>query len=294
VEVEALEKSYGRKRAVAGISFSVSAGEIVGLLGPNGAGKTTTVEILEGLTRRDAGRVLVLGRDPEKRDRRLRAYIGVVLQSAGIDGELTVFETLRLYAAMYTPRRSTREVVRDVGLTDCEHMRLSNLSGGQRRRVDLALALVGNPSVLFLDEPTTGLDPAARRATWHVIAKLREQGVAVLLTSHYLEEVQQLADRVIVMRAGNIVANDAPQSIVGTSGHVTIISFQTNGDGTLPTGPWRRVPSEDGLTELTTEEPTEALRVLTVWAADRGVELANLEVRQRSLEERYLELTTDP
>jgi ABC-2 type transport system ATP-binding protein len=294
VEVEDLEKFYGKKCAVAGISFSVSSGEIVALLGPNGAGKTTTIEILEGLRRRDAGRVLVLGRDPERRDRRLSTYVGVVPQSTGIDGELTVSETLRLYASFYKPRRSVDGLMDEVGLIDCEGVRLSELSGGQRRRVDLALALVGDPCFLFLDEPTTGLDPAARRSTWHVISKLREQGVAVLLTSQYLEEVQQLADRVIVMRSGAIVANNAPESIVGPSGQVAIVSFHIDADEILPAGPWQRVPSERGSVELITEQPTEALRVLTAWATGRGSELAGLEVRHRSLEERYLELTADP
>ena len=293
IVVESLEKSYGPRRAVAGVSFTVGEGEIVGLLGPNGAGKTTTIEILEGLRHRDGGSVLVLGRDPQKRDRRLNACMGVQPQSSGIDNELTVRETIKLYASFYRNRSPVDEIIRNVGLVESEHSRLLNLSGGQRRRVDLALALVGNPIVLFLDEPTTGLDPAARRKTWEVIAALRERGSAVLLTSHYLEEVQHLADRVIVMRTGSIVANDAPDRIIGHSGQGVVISFRSNA-ATLPIGPWERVPSSYGTAQLVTEDAVESMRVLLAWATNFNIELDDLEVRHRSLEERYLELTNDP
>jgi ABC-2 type transport system ATP-binding protein len=292
IVVEDLEKAYGSHRAVAGISFSVGAGEIVGLLGPNGAGKTTTIEILEGLRRRDSGSVRVLGRDPEQRELRLNALVGVVPQSSGIDGELTVRETVKLYTSFYRDRALVSEILRDVGLEECERARLSTLSGGQRRRVDLALALVGNPRVLFLDEPTTGLDPAARRRIWAVISSRRALGVAVLLTSHYLDEVQHLADRVVVMRGGRIVANDTPAGIVGTSGRVVVISFHAT-SANLPSGPWHCESLGNGTVELTTEDPTDSMRMLLDWAAEVGIDLENLEVRQRSLEERYLELTGD-
>ena len=290
IVVEDLEKAYGSHRAVAGISFSVGAGEIVGLLGPNGAGKTTTIEILEGLRRRDSGSVRVLGRDPEQRELRLNALVGVVPQSSGIDGELTVRETVKLYTSFYRDRALVSEILRDVGLEECERARLSTLSGGLRRRVDLALALVGNPRVLFLDEPTTGLDPAARRRIWAVISSRRALGVAVLLTSHYLDEVQHLADRVVVMRGGRIVANDTPAGIVGASGRIVVISFRAT-NATLPIGPWHCAFLGNGMVELTSDDPTESLRMLLDWAAEIGIDLENLEVRQRSLEERYLELT---
>jgi ABC-2 type transport system ATP-binding protein len=294
IVVEGLEKSYGRRRAVAGISFSVRTAEIVGLLGPNGAGKTTTIEILEGLRGRDAGEVSVLGRDPKKRDRRLNVAIGVVPQSSGIDGELTVRETMRLYSSFYRGRRSVDDVIEVVGLRAFETTRLSSLSGGLRRRVDLALAIIGNPSVLFLDEPTTGLDPAARRKTWEVIAGLRAAGTAILLTSHYLEEVQFLANRVIVMRAGTIVANDEPDRIGGSPDLSVFIDSRCDDGAALPVGPWERVPASPGVVELVTDDATESVRILSTWAVSRGVKLEGLEVRHRSLEERYLELTAEP
>lgn len=291
VEVDGLQKSYGSRRAVRGMSFTVAEGEVVGLLGPNGAGKTTTVEILEGLCRRDAGTVLVLGRDPGKRDRWLTSRVGVVPQSAGIDEVLSVHGVVKLHASFYRPRRSVDELIEEVGLEECATQRLAHLSGGQRRRVDLALALVGDPKVLFLDEPTTGLDPAARRRTWDVIARLRDRGAAILLTSHYLDEVQQLADRVIVLRAGQIVADDAPDRIAGHSEHEAVITFRVEDSPELPAGPWELASGPHGTTMLATEDPTEAMRVLATWAVEAGLELEDLEIRRPSLEERYLELT---
>ena len=293
VEVRDLEKSYGDLRAVQGVSFTVAEGEVVGLLGPNGAGKTTTVEILEGLRRRDAGNVLVLGRDPGKRDRWLASRVGVVPQSAGIDEVLSVRRVVALYASFYRSHSPVEKILEEVGLHGCENQRMGHLSGGQRRRVDLALALVGDPRVLFLDEPTTGLDPAARRRTWDAIAHLRERGVAVLLTSHYLDEVQHLADRVIVLRSGRIVADDVPDRIAGQGRRAAIITFRIEVGAELPAGPWGSTSGPHGVTTLVTEDPTEAMRVLTSWAVDRGVELEDLEVRRPSLEDRYLELTGD-
>jgi ABC-2 type transport system ATP-binding protein len=294
VRVEGLQKSYGSRRAVSEISFTVAEGEVVGLLGPNGAGKTTTVEILEGLRKRDAGTVLVLGRDPGKRDRRLSACIGVVLQSEGIDDVLSVEEVVKLYASFYRPRCSVEEILEETGLCGCEQERLAHLSGGQRRRVDVALALVGDPRVLFLDEPTTGLDPAARRKTWDTITRLRDRGVAILLTSHYLDEVQQLADRVIVLRAGRIVGDDTPSHVAGHSGYEAVISFRIDDAIALPSGPWEPASVAHGVTTLVTEHSTEAMRVLTSWAVLHSVELEDLEMRRPSLEDRYLELTSEP
>jgi ABC-2 type transport system ATP-binding protein len=293
VEVEGLQKSYGSRRAVREMSFTVAEGEVVGLLGPNGAGKTTTVEILEGLRRRDAGTVSVLGHDPGKRNRWLTSRVGVVPQQAGFDEVLSVRGVVKLYASFYRPRRSVDEVIEEVGLNECAKQRLTHLSGGQRRRVDLALALVGDPRVLFLDEPTTGFDPAARRRTWDVIARLRDRGVAVLLTSHYLDEVQQLADRVVVLRAGQIVADDAPDRIAAHSGHGAVITFRIENAAALPVGPWELVSGTHGMTTLTTEDPTAAMRVLTTWAVECGLELDDLELRRPSLEDRYLELTNE-
>lgn len=291
ISVESLEKSYGKHKAVDGLSFSVVGGEIVALLGPNGAGKTTTIEILEGLSRADAGVVRVLGRDPGRRDRSLADHIGVVLQQVGIDEVLTVREVISLHASLYRRRRDVDILISETGLSDCARQRIGELSGGLRRRVDLALALVGDPSVLFLDEPTTGLDPAARRSTWSNIARLKERGVAVLLTSHYLEEVQALADRVVVMRKGRLIANDTPEHIAGDADQGALISFRIRDGLVLPSGAWEELPRRHDEILLSTNEPTEALRTLINWATGLAIELQDLEVRRPSLEDRYLELT---
>ena len=290
VVVNGLVKRYGATAVVDDVSFSISDGELVGLLGPNGAGKTTTIEILEGLRSPTSGEVRVLGSDPSRGGRRLKNKVGVVLQSAGMDGALTVEETVALYTSFYRPRRAVAEVA----LEECSRQRIATLSGGQRRRLDLALALAARPQVLFLDEPTTGLDPAARRRAWEVIAGLRTGGVAILLTSHYLDEVQHLADRVVVMNLGRIVAEGTPDRLGRRSGSVTRISFHPSFAEELPQGPWVRVDAAPGAVALTTEDPTEAMRILTSWAVDQGIELEALEVHQPSLEERYLELTGEP
>jgi ABC-2 type transport system ATP-binding protein len=293
IVVEGLEKSYGTHRAVDDLSFAVGEGEIVALLGPNGAGKTTTIEILEGLLRADAGKVRILGHDPSQRDRWLADRIGVVPQQAGIDEVLSVVEHLRLHASLYRRRRNVAAVIDETGLSGFERTRLGELSGGIRRRVDLALALVGDPQVLFLDEPTTGLDPAARRSTWSTVASLKARGVAVLLTSHYLEEVQVLADRVVMIRNGRLVANDTPGHIVGDADRVTLISFRLPVGVDLPSGVWEVLPPQSGEVLLASDEPADALRELLAWATASSIDLDDLQVRRPSLEDRYLELTSE-
>ncbi len=291
IEVHELVKRYGSMTAVDGVSFSVAEGEVVGMLGPNGAGKTTTIEVLEGIRAPTGGQVRVLGHDPARGGRHLKTQVGVVLQSAGIDGALTVAETIALYAGFYRHRRPVAEALAEVDLEECAGRRVAALSGGQRRRVDLALALAARPRVLFLDEPTTGLDPAARRRTWDVIAGLRGQGVAVLLTSHYLEEVQRLADRVVVMHLGRLVAEGPPDRLGGGSELASRITFRRTFTDELPPGPWERLAAAGTTVVLATEDATEAMHALTSWAVDRGVELEGLELRRPSLEDRYLELT---
>ena len=293
IVVESLEKSYGAHRAVDGLSFTVREGEITALLGPNGAGKTTTIEILEGLSRADAGSVRVLGRDPSQRDRWLADRIGVVPQQAGIDEILSVAEHLRLHASLYRASRNIDDVMVETGLLEFSQSRVGELSGGIRRRVDLALALIGDPRVLFLDEPTTGLDPAARRSTWSTISSLKARGVAVLLTSHYLEEVQVLADRVVVIRNGRLVANDTPGHITGEADSVALISFRLPEGIDLPNGIWDVLPPQQGEQLLSSNEPADALRQLLAWAKAISVDLDDLQVRRPSLEDRYLELTSE-
>jgi ABC-2 type transport system ATP-binding protein len=226
IEVEDLFKSYGPVDAVRGISFRVENGEVFALLGPNGAGKTTTLEILEGHRRRSGGQVSVLGVDPQLGGRAFRERIGIVLQAAGIDGELTVWEVLALYAGCYPRSLPVARVIELVGLEEKRRARVKTLSGGQRRRLDLALALVGDPDLIFLDEPTTGFDPAARRAAWRLVESLRGLGRTIVLTSHYMDEVQHLADRAIVLAGGRIVAEGRPDALGGSTPHETVIAFR--------------------------------------------------------------------
>ena len=291
--VEHLRKTYGATTAVDDVSFRVAEGEVVGLLGRNGAGKTTTIEILEGFRAPSAGTVRVLGRDPARGGRRLKNRVGIVLQSAGIDAALTVKEVVGLYASFYRPRRPVDDVLTEVDLEASAHVRVAQLSGGQRRRLDLALALSGSPTVLFLDEPTTGLDPAARHRTWDVISRLRERGVAILMTSHYLDEVQHLADRVVVLHLGRVVADGPPEHLRSEVRPMTVISFRLPVRLELPDGPWESGASGLPATTLMTERPTEAIRILASWASGQGLELEDLEMHPPSLEDVYLELTTD-
>nr|MBA3364893.1 ABC transporter ATP-binding protein [Actinomycetota bacterium] len=267
---------YAGKEAVRGVSFEIEPGEVFGLLGPNGAGKTTTVEILEGYRRRDHGAVSVLGVDPQHADAAWRERIGVVPQSSELYWNLTARENLALFAGYYGRPRDVDEVVRLVGLEDKRDARFRTLSGGQKRRLDLGVALVGDPELLFLDEPTTGFDPAARRAAWDVIRSLSELGKTILLTTHYIEEASQLADRVAVLRDGEIVAMGRPADLTGKAA-VTEIRYRRDGE----------------LVVLTSDEPTRVLHELTAAAVAEGVELERLEVRRPSLEDVYLELTED-
>ena len=276
IAVDGLRKSYDGHEAVAGISFHVAEGEVFGLLGPNGAGKTTTVEILEGYRKRDGGSVSVLGFDPDDAPRAFRERIGVVLQQSELVSNLTVRELLRIFAGYYEQRRDVDEVVELVGLAEKRDARIRSLSGGQKRRVDLALALVGDPDLVFLDEPTTGFDPAARRTAWQMIRSLRSLGKTILLTTHYLDEAQQLADRVAVIRAGEIVRQGTPEELIGAGGPVEI-RFRRDGEPIV----------------IETEEPTRVLHELTSEALRQGHELAQLEVRRPTLEDVYLELVEE-
>ena len=272
VDVSGLRKSYGDHEAVRGITFRIEEGEVFCLLGPNGAGKTTTIEILEGYRARDAGEVTVLGLDPGRRERTLRERVGVVLQHSETWPQITVDETLKIYAGYYSEPRNVDEVIELVGLEEKRNARIKTLSGGQKRRLDLGLALVGNPDLVFLDEPTTGFDPQARRNAWEMIRGLRALGKTILLTTHYLDEAQQLADRVAVLRDGVIVTEGTPAELVSSSR--TEIRYREHGEVKV----------------VSTDEPTRALHELTARAVAEGRELEELEVRRRSLEDVYLDL----
>ncbi len=274
VRVHGLRKRYGEYEAVRGIDFEIRAGEVFGLLGPNGAGKTTTVEVLEGYRARDGGEVEVLGEDPQRAGRAWRERVGVVLQSSSLYPGLTVRESLRLFAGYYARPRDVGEVARIVGLDEKVDAPVRTLSGGQKRRLDLGLALVGNPELVFLDEPTTGFDPGARRAAWETIRNLRSLGTTILLTTHYLDEAEQLADRVAVLRAGEIVRVGSPAELTGESAE-TEIRYRKNG---------REVVERSS-------DPTRRLNELTGDALARGERLEGLEVRRPTLVEIYLELT---
>ena len=276
ITVHGLRKSYDGVEAVKGISFEVARGEVFGLLGPNGAGKTTTVEILEGYRQRTAGEIAVLGIDPETRDLELRRHVGIVLQSTGFYTRATVRESVEHMAAAYPSPRDPAETIDLVGLRGKEDQRVGRLSGGQQRRLDLALALVGDPWVIFLDEPTTGFDPAARRAAWGVVRALKDLGKTVLLTTHYLDEAQSLADRVAIIKDGLIVAQGPPSELSPGRARYRV-AYDENG---------RRV-------ELETDEPTELLHRLTGEALARGERLQNLSVSRPTLEDVYLELTAE-
>jgi ABC-2 type transport system ATP-binding protein len=273
IRVQSLRKSYDGVEALRGVDFEVAPGEVFGLLGPNGAGKTTTVEILEGYRKRDAGEVEVLGFDPAGGGRAYRERIGVVLQQTELTPVLTVREIHELFAGYYERQRDVDEVIELVGLTEKRDARVKTLSGGQKRRLDLGIALVGDPDVVFLDEPTTGFDPAARRSAWETIRSLRSLGKTIVLTTHYLDEAQQLADRVAVLRAGEIIRIGAPAELTGAVAAVEI-RYRRNGE----------------LVTVETDEPTRVLHDLTAAALAAGQELEALEVRRPTLEDVYLEL----
>jgi ABC-2 type transport system ATP-binding protein len=276
IVVQGLEKRYGGVEALRGIDFEVAEGEVFGLLGPNGAGKTTTVEILEGYRERDGGTVEVLGHDPARGERSFRERIGVVLQSTALWTNLTVRETLGMFAGYYRQPRDVEETIALVGLAEKRKALVKTLSGGQRRRLDLGIALVGDPDLLFLDEPTTGFDPAARRTAWETVRSLGALGKTILLTTHYLDEAQQLCNRLAVLRAGRIVELGTPEELIGRSGE-TEIRWRENGRAVV-----RR-----------TREPTRLLHELTAAALADGRELDGLEVRRASLEEVYLDLVAE-
>ena len=293
IEVRGLKKAYGPIEAVRGIDLSVRRGEVFALLGPNGAGKTTTVEILEGHRTRDAGEVSVLGHDPAHHETALRQQIGIVLQSTGVEEYLTVREEVELYAGYYPHPRDVAETIELVGLTEQRDRRVQKLSGGQRRRLDLAVALAGDPELLFLDEPTTGFDPSARRQAWETVRGLAALGKTIFLTTHFMDEAQALADRVAVMADGRIVADGTPNTIGARGERATLIRFRAPADRPLPAGLPAAGRRDDGTVELSTDEPTRTLHALTSWALDAGMTLDGLEVLRPSLEDVYLELTGD-
>jgi ABC-2 type transport system ATP-binding protein len=276
VTVAGLRKSYGEHEAVRGIDFEIAAGEVFGLLGPNGAGKTTTVEILEGYRRRTGGDVTVLGEDPQRAGGAWRERLGVVLQSSSLYPNVTPRESLRIFAGYYRRPRDVDEVIELVGLSEKADARIRTLSGGQKRRVDLGLALIGDPELVFLDEPTTGFDPAARRNAWETVRGLRSLGKTILLTTHYLDEAEQLADRVAVLREGRIVRVGRPSELTGGAVE-TEIRYREDGEDVV----------------VRTNEPTRVLHELTAAAVAAGRELEELTVRRPTLEDVYLSLTGD-
>ncbi|MEA2433792.1 MAG: type transport system ATP-binding protein [Actinomycetota bacterium] len=292
IDVRGLKKSYGSFEAVKGVDLQVQVGEIFSLLGPNGAGKTTTVEILEGHRTRSAGEISVLGHDPGKSEKAYKERIGIVLQETGVNPYLTVAETIDQFRSYYPHPRPRDEILEVIGLQDKADARVKKLSGGQQRRLDVGVGLAGDPELLFLDEPTTGFDPSARRNAWSMITHLKELGKTVLLTTHYMDEAQNLADRVAIIVAGRIVAEGAPYSLMAERGGDTRVTFA------LPSGA-PALPSDLGHDEsgdrivMSTAEPMRLLNRLTGWAIDNGVELEELSVARPSLEDIYLELTKD-
>lgn len=293
VSVRGLTKSYEGTPAVRGVDFEIRTGEIFALLGPNGAGKTTTVEILEGYRRRDGGEVSVLGFDPGRHSEGLRSRIGIVLQSTGIDRYLTVAETVEMFAGYYPRPRPVDEVMAMVGLEEKRDVRVLKLSGGQQRRLDVAIALAGDPDLLFLDEPTTGFDPSARREAWEIVKNLSGLGKTVLLTTHYMDEAQYLADRVAVIAAGRIVATGPPSTLAGRDAAHAVVRFRCSDDAELPEG-FGASRIADGVVEMHPADLTTALYQLTGWAIEHGVKLDSLDIKRPSLEDVYLQLTDSP
>ena len=291
IRVDGLVKRYGEVTAVAGISFTISEGEVVALLGPNGAGKTTAVEIMEGFRQADEGQVEVLGHNPGAASREFRDRIGIVLQETGIEQNIRVREALDFYGSPYSRRLPAADLIEKVGLGEKADAKIKTLSGGQKRRLDLALGLVGDPDLVFLDEPTTGFDPAARRKSWELVEGLTSLGKTILLTTHYLDEAQHLADRVIVLSGGLIVAEGAPDEI-GAGDLPTAVSFRIDDPSLLP-----RVETEptweEGTATYQTGQPTALLYQLTGWASERGEELEGLTVARPSLEEVYLDIVDE-
>jgi ABC-2 type transport system ATP-binding protein len=298
IDARGVRKAYGANQALDGVDLAVRRGELLALLGPNGAGKTTLVEILEGHRRADAGDVRVLGHDPARRERAFLARIGIVLQEGGIDPAIQVREAVSLYGAAYPSPLPADDVLELVGLADCATARAETLSGGQRRRLDLALGIVGDPDLIFLDEPTTGFDPAARRQSWEMISGLRSLGKTILLTTHYMDEARALADHVVVVAHGRNVADGPPESLGGDGVQAAVVSF-TPPPGISPDAlplPAGVELGHAGARSLLfrTEHPTRDLAPLLAWAAERQVELEGLSVVRPSLEDVYLQLTEEP
>ncbi len=298
ISIQGLRKSYGEFEAVKGIDLEVGREEILGVLGPNGAGKTTTVEILEGYLGRDGGDVEVLGTDPARPTRAWKERVGIVPQGTTLEPTLTVTESLQLYAGYFSEPRPVDEVIGLVGLEESAGKRAGRLSGGQQRRLDVGIALIGDPELLFLDEPTTGFDPSARRQAWEMISGLRDLGKTVLLTTHYLEEAQALADRVAVMSDGLIVAIDTPGNLGGRENLPTRITFvlpEGIVPDELPTAGTTTLGAEPGgggrIAAIETDHAVGDLQVLTAWALERNLPLDGLEVKRPSLEDVYLRLT---
>jgi ABC-2 type transport system ATP-binding protein len=289
VRVRGLTKRYGDVHAVNGVDLDIAVGEVFALLGPNGAGKTTTVEILEGYRDRDGGTVEVLGLDPGKERGALKERIGIVLQSSGIDPYLTVAETIEIYAACYRHPRQVDEVIEIVGLQSKRNARVAKLSGGQQRRLDVALALSGDPDLLFLDEPTTGFDPAARHEAWQVVKDLTSLGKTVLLTTHYMDEAEQLADRVAIIAGGRIVVEDTPRRIGGRDRRRPRLVFRLP-DGVAPPTFEGITAEADGSYSMVPEDLTKELHRLTGWAVRRKLTLDDLELQRPTLEDTYLQL----
>jgi ABC-2 type transport system ATP-binding protein len=294
IEVTDLRRKYGEIEAVRGASFTVARGEVFCLLGPNGAGKTTIVEILEGYRTRTSGEVHVLGIDPASGARALRDQVGIVLQQCGVQNDLTVAELVEMYGRYHEHRRPVEEVIELVELTEKRAVRARQLSGGQRRRLDLALALVGDPELIFLDEPTTGFDPAARRQAWSTIRSLCELGKTVFLTTHFMDEAQYLADRVAVMNGGEIIASGRPDELGGRDLRPAEIRFSLAPRwslGDIPGLPEEQRSMQGDRVVVMTREPVRAAQIITTWAIEHDVELGHFSVTQPTLEDIYLELT---
>lgn len=293
IEVTGLTKRYGDLAAVDDVGFTIESGEVFALLGPNGAGKTTTVEILEGHRHADSGRVSVLGHDPASGGREFREQIGIVLQQGAVEDVFTVREALTIYGRMYPKRIPAERLIELVGLEEKADARIKTLSGGQQRRLELALGLAGDPDLIFLDEPTTGFDPSARRQAWAVLENLTELGKTILLTTHYMDEAQHLADRIAVIDKGRIIAEGTPETLGGRAEGKTTIRFTLPPDADTASLPVDSMPRDGGHYEVVAESPTRALHQLTSWALEADLELYNLHVERPSLEDVYLELTGD-
>ncbi len=290
IEVRGLRKSYGPIEAVRGVDLRVMKGEVFALLGPNGAGKTTTVEILEGHRDRTAGEVSVLGYDPGRNDRGLRQRIGIVLQSTSVEPYLTVEETIGLFRGYYPHPLPLQEILEVIGLEEQRRTPVRRLSGGQQRRLDVAIGLAGNPELLFLDEPTTGLDPTARRGVWEMIKNLRSLDKTVVLTTHYMDEAEFLADRVSIIVRGKNAVEGTPAELVQQAGAMTIRFRVDPKLGSLPAGLGAEATDDNGRYMLTTDTPTHGLHQLTSWAVAQGIELEELLVERQSLEDVFVEL----